>query len=87
MVVRQVWNHADPGNILKQFDGYSGAAGNGIYFYETQPNAETLWGPRWNYPSQGVTEYIIGTPLQADHTTVCYTTLHTPPLCHSSRVS
>ena len=53
-----VWNHADGGNILKDFDTYDGAAGNGIYFYEGSNTAETFWGPRPNFNTTQVAEYI-----------------------------
>lgn len=53
-----MWNHADGGNILKDFDTYDGAAGNGIYFYEGSNTAETFWGPRPNFNTTQVAEYI-----------------------------
>lgn len=54
-----VWNHADGGTALKDYDGYAGSAGNGIYFYETSLNGETFWGPRPNFGSPEVAAYIV----------------------------
>lgn len=54
-----VWNHADGGNILEKFDTWGGSAGNGIYFYETSLNAETFWGPRPDYSTEQVKQYIL----------------------------
>lgn len=52
-----VWNHADPGNPLLAFDGWAGAAGNGIYYYEDD-RSETPWGPRFDYDTPEVFAYI-----------------------------
>jgi 1,4-alpha-glucan branching enzyme len=52
-----VWNHMDGGsNILYQYDG---TGNNGIYFYENAPYASTPWGPRPNYDSSPVYQYIL----------------------------
>jgi len=57
-----VWNHADGGNILEKFDTWGGSGGNGIYFYEGSNTAETFWGPRPNYQTPEVAQYILGMP-------------------------
>ena len=59
VMIDVVWNHADGGNALKAYDGYTGGAGNGIYFYEDSTNANTAWGPRFNYGTPQVAQYIL----------------------------
>lgn len=69
VILDLVWNHADGKNILQYYDGPSSSShsknntpfdseNNGIYFY-SDGRAETPWGPRFNYDSPEVTQYIL----------------------------
>jgi 1,4-alpha-glucan branching enzyme len=58
VVLDVVFNHFDPANVLLAYDGYGGATGNGIYFYEQQGYAETFWGPRPDYASPPVAAFL-----------------------------
>lgn len=53
-----VWNHASEDNILNLYDGFKGNTGLGIYFYD-DGRAQTPWGPRFNYDSAAVSQYIL----------------------------
>ena len=62
-----VWNHLDGNNILSLYDGWSekqagfpsnAGAPQGIYYFQDE-NAVTEWGPRPNYASPAVQEYIL----------------------------
>jgi len=54
-----VHNHWDSASALWQFDGWPPAPGyGGIYFYNTEPYANTPWGPRPDYGRAEVREFI-----------------------------
>jgi 1,4-alpha-glucan branching enzyme len=56
-----VHNHYGPGDLhLWQFDGYSGGDNKGgIYFYEDDERGLTPWGPRPNFGSREVGEFVM----------------------------
>jgi 1,4-alpha-glucan branching enzyme len=56
-----VHNHYGPGDLhLWQFDGYGGGDNKGgIYFYEDDERGLTPWGPRPNFGSREVGEFVM----------------------------
>lgn len=55
-----VFNHFGPSDLdssLHRYDGWSGAKGNGIYFYNDD-RGETDWGPRPDFGRKEVRQYI-----------------------------
>ena len=56
-----VHNHYGPddlGNSLWAFDGWPGASGSGIYFFQDAARSQTKWGPRPDYSRPEVRKYI-----------------------------
>jgi 1,4-alpha-glucan branching enzyme len=57
-VVHNHYGPSDLENSLWEFDGWSGASGGGVYFYQDAARHETKWGPRPDYSRPQVRQYI-----------------------------
>ncbi len=61
VILDVVHNHYGPVDLdysLRTFDGWPGALGSGIYFYQDPAKAETPWGPRPDFSRPEVRAYI-----------------------------
>lgn len=57
-VVHNHYGPSDLENSLWQFDGWAGAFGGGIYFFQENIKSQTKWGPRPDYSRPQVRNYI-----------------------------
>jgi 1,4-alpha-glucan branching enzyme len=57
-VVHNHYGSGDLENSLWNFDGWTGATGGGIYFFQDPIKAQTPWGPRPDYSRPQVRDYI-----------------------------